>query len=577
MQGTNLWSHESIAAFGYFVVMKRLSRIWFLAIPLSLWGLACGGDKDDGDGGGAGDDDGDGGGDDGGDGGDDGDDGTDDGGDGSDDGGTGDDGGDGGDDGGDGGDGGSTELARGIQIDQVEVNQGVQIFIGENGQPLAPAQYDNPVIGGRLALIRAYWQLDAGFEPREIKGVLAITQPGGTPEEGYHTVMVDGPPTAAEFDSTFSWMIPGEMIQEGTTYSITLYETSDDAAVGPDPNPPPRFPQTGDADLGALDENLTMRILFVPMRYVYGGKNEEPDLSDASLKILTDTFFAQKPIVNLEVDYHSTVDWNQPNTDNAFASILSYLSNLRAQENAPSNVYYHGLLALGCGVVGCGQAGTAGIANMNSMVAVSVWHDPDRSAATVVHEIGHNQGLSHVDCPNADAAGIDPSYPHAEGKIGVWGFDVATMSRLYNPNASYDYMSYCTPTWVSDWTWDKTYRQVKQMGSVGEHIPRSRLMHGLLYPDGSEDWWIQDDWVYPGWPSPSAEHVVELYDDGELLFAGQVIERRLPRMDARWLTVVLPDELASPDQIVRTQAGVPDMVDMTRFDRFRHLAEVTAD
>jgi len=577
MQGTDAWRHESIASFGYFVVMKRLSRSWFLAIPLAFWGLAGGGDEDEG-GSGAGGGGSDGGSDDGGDGGDGGDDGADDGGDGTDDGGTGDGGDDGGtgDDGGDDG-GGSTELARGIQIDRVEVNQGVQIFVGENGQPLSPAQYDNPVIGGRLALIRAYWELDPGFEPREIKGVLQLTQPGETPEEGNHTVLVDGPPTPAEFDSTFSWMIPGDMIQEGTSYNITLYETSNDHAGDPEPNPPPRFPQTGDADLGALEENLTMRVMFVPMRYVYGGKNEEPDLSADRIKILEDTFYAQKPIVHLETEYHATVDWNQPNTDSGFASILNYLSSLRAQENAPGNVYYHGLFALGCAVVGCGQAGTAGIANMGSMVAVSIWHDADRSAATVVHEIGHNQGLSHVDCPNADAAGVDPSYPHADGKTGVWGFNVATMNRLYNPSASYDYMTYCTPTWVSDWTWDKTYRQVKQMGSVDEHAPRSRLMHGLLYPDGSEDWWIQDDWAYPGWPSPSADHVVELYRDGELLFAGPVIERPVYDVDARMLTVILPDDLASPDQIVRTQAGVPDMVDMTRFNRFQRLAEVTAD
>jgi hypothetical protein len=151
------------------------------------------------------------------------------------------------------------------------------------------------------------------------------------------------------------------------------------------------------------------------------------------------------------------------------------------------------------------------------------------------------------------------------------------MNRLYSPSASYDYMTYCSPTWVSDWTWDKTYRQVKQMGMMGGHGPRAKLMHGLLYPDGTEDWWIQDDYVYPGWPSAEAEHVVELYDKGKLLFAGPVIERPVHDVDARMLTVVLPDDLESPDQIVRTRAGIPDMVDMTRFNRFRHLAEVTAD
>ncbi|HLT39976.1 MAG TPA: hypothetical protein VK034_27035, partial [Enhygromyxa sp.] len=116
----------------------------------------------------------------------------------------------------------------------------------------------------------------------------------------------------------------------------------------------------------------------------------------------------------------------------------------------------------------------------------------------IVHEIGHNQGLSHVYCPQAatEAAGPDPNYPHEGGKIGVYGFGIRNF-RLYTPTAAHDYMTYCGNAWVSDWTWNKTYQRIKTLTSwdyegaaPGGTTARQPLLVGTLFPDGSEDWWV---------------------------------------------------------------------------------------
>src|SRR5690606_24974838 len=91
-------------------------------------------------------------------------------------------------------------------------------------------------------------------------------------------------------------------------------------------------------------------------------------------------------------------------------------------------------------------------------------YPPVNSARTFVHEIGHNQGFSHIACPNANAAGPDPTYPYADGKIGVYGFGIRDF-HIYTPGSAHDYMSYCGNSWVSDWTWNKAFTRIQTLSS----------------------------------------------------------------------------------------------------------------
>ena len=68
-------------------------------------------------------------------------------------------------------------------------------------------------------------------------------------------------------------------------------------------------------------------------------------------------------------------------------------------------------------------------------------------SGTVAHELGHNMGLRHAPC--GSAAGPDPSFPYPNGAIGAWGYDFGR-GRLV-PATRKDLMSYCGPTWTSDY------------------------------------------------------------------------------------------------------------------------------
>ena len=50
-------------------------------------------------------------------------------------------------------------------------------------------------------------------------------------------------------------------------------------------------------------------------------------------------------------------------------------------------------------------------------------------------------------------ANPDPAYPHAGGRVAHPGWDVHT-GELHSSAQRYDLMSYCDPTWSSDYTYE---------------------------------------------------------------------------------------------------------------------------
>ncbi|HBY99464.1 MAG TPA: hypothetical protein DEP84_36925, partial [Chloroflexi bacterium] len=87
-----------------------------------------------------------------------------------------------------------------------------------------------------------------------------------------------------------------------------------------------------------------------------------------------------------------------------------------------------------------------------------IW--PDRAAGEVnqgwvmAQEIGHTCGRGHAPCSVPDP---DPNYPNYDmstpASIGEYGFDIVT-SDVKDPATYRDFMSYCTPSWVSPYTYE---------------------------------------------------------------------------------------------------------------------------
>ena len=108
------------------------------------------------------------------------------------------------------------------------------------------------------------------------------------------------------------------------------------------------------------------------------------------------------------------------------------------------------------------------------------------ASQTIAHELGHNMSLAHAPCGGPQ--GLDPFYPHRDGRIGAWGYDPRDGGRLISPDHP-DLMSYCRSSrWIGDYNFTKAllYRLVHERPSEAAAAPpRSLMLWGGVDPEGT--------------------------------------------------------------------------------------------
>jgi hypothetical protein len=392
-------------------------------------------------------------------------------------------------------------LARGISIDEVEINQGTRIPIGADGDWLDETQRLGHLIAGRDALLRVHFTVDEGWVPREIEARLTLGLPDGTSRSLSTVAFIEGNPMpGSNFGSLegalwFSLDAAGGHTAAGTTYQIELWETSSsgDALVeGRHTNP-----AAGPRPIGFEVAPLQIKVVLVPIEF----SGKVANLSAEIQAMLIDRLYEQNPVTEVLWEVHDPVV--HAGNLNSLGALLPVLVELRNAEQADPNVYYHAFLDVGGAAYG-GLSGISAVADdqrsdaANRVSATVLWSvNPALAAETFVHETGHAQGLHHVDCPNTEAATPDASYPHADGRIGNAGFGVRRFVT-YGPTDAFDYMSYCGPSWTSDWTWNKTYERIATLTAwdfeVDDDDPQldaREVLVGAIYPDGSREWWTR--------------------------------------------------------------------------------------
>lgn len=118
-------------------------------------------------------------------------------------------------------------------------------------------------------------------------------------------------------------------------------------------------------------------------------------------------------------------------------------------------------------------------------------------AITLAHELGHNYGRRHVDCPpgDPDDTGAFP-YPtcqidHDDGEARHWGFTYNTGTARYEtipPTTVGDLMSYAhrldtpKPRWISDFTWNGIQNEIPN-GALAAQAEAIHRQPAALAPD----------------------------------------------------------------------------------------------
>lgn len=315
-----------------------------------------------------------------------------------------------------------------------------------------------PLVAGRDALLRVFVtaarSTSAGRPP-----VRATFFVGGV--QAHETIIPAGsgavPTEIEEGDLLLSAnaTVPGEIVRPGLEVVI---EIDPDETLESGLLTAKRIPETGRASVEVHDMPH-LDLTLIPFLWstepdsaileIVRGMAADPEKHEQLWETRT-----LMPIGSLEVTAHDPV---QTSNNNAYA-LLRETSAIRVMESGRS--FYMGMMS---GRLG-GFAG-GGLANLGGRTSVAI-------PRAMAHELGHNLFLGHAPCGSADP---DPSYPYSDGSIGAWGYDFREGGSLVPPTTT-DLMSYCSPRWISDYSFAKALRYRRSVGADANAAPAQVLL-----------------------------------------------------------------------------------------------------
>lgn len=233
------------------------------------------------------------------------------------------------------------------------------------------------------------------------------------------------------FDLPLSWMSDDVQLVAQLSFAGDSYAADD------------RYPASGRTSI-EVHPAEPLRIRIVPV--VWQGYGP-PDTSD--LSYLTDFLLATYPTDEIETSVHPVYSTAADlGTGGGWSQLLGEIHSLRTSDDpAYSGWHYYGLVDNSGGLI------YAGIGYIGIDTAVG-WDSAYGAGSTAAHEIGHNAGRYHAPCGNP--SNIDPNYPYPQASINDYGYNPLD-GTLRSPGTYKDYMSYCGPEWVSDYTYEGIY------------------------------------------------------------------------------------------------------------------------
>jgi hypothetical protein len=368
-----------------------------------------------------------------------------------------------------------------LRIKSVALFQSSKVPVIDNGQWVK----DAAIVAKRPGLFRIYPEATADYATQEVTGRLTMGYRDG--KEVVRTSMaksldLKGPSSDDSANSVIDIELEENDLQDDAIYTFELLAAegkgvteSNAAGTGPD-------------NRAAASEHV-LKIVLVPYRYTADRSNREPDTSEAQIELYRKRLMQLYPATKVELTLHEIVTTAlavRP-SGSGWDRLLDNLGTIREAETPASDVYYYGLFNPAVSEDAYCQSGcTSGLSNLASSpgqsdfrTSIGLGFSGPSAAETMVHEIGHAHGRQHAPCSlDGQIEDPDPKFPHEQAGIGAFGYDILD-KRFVAPGsgdmAPTDFMSYCEPTWVSDYTYRALFDRMKALRERNQSRLRGKL------------------------------------------------------------------------------------------------------
>jgi hypothetical protein len=363
----------------------------------------------------------------------------------------------------------TSPLAQNITISQIAMLQALEVPVMQAGG--VADRGDIPLIALRDSILRVYVTPGNGFTPHQLTARVRIvtSSPTGSSAEVFSaSAVVAGATVENDLTTSLNIPIPGINIEMGSSISVVLNDTKGDPASIATSTA--RWPADGSlSDLGVAEGGDHLKVMIVPVQYEADGSGRLPDTSPAQMTAYANRFYQLYPTAQVDMSIHDPWPYTGVITGDdvtGFEGCLMALGQLRSMDQPDPDVYYYAAFepASDFGTF-CGGGCVAGLSGIGTPYSVGLGYTG--SEGTAVHEVGHAHGRFHAPC--GGAANPDPAWPgppigtnpaYAKALIGVWGYD-AINNVMIDPTMTVDMMSYCSPTWISDFHYNLIFTRVQ--------------------------------------------------------------------------------------------------------------------
>lgn len=313
-----------------------------------------------------------------------------------------------------------------------------------------------PLVAGRDGLLRVFVR---GNMPNSAQpAVRARFYQDGTLVET-HTIPATAAstpidPDEAQLEATWNYRVPGALVQPGLAVLVDV----DPANAFAEPDETNNtYPASGEPLALDVRAASVFEATLVPVRQ--SGNALQGDVTPTNVESYVGLTRAVYPLASMDVAVRAPYTFQGVLSSTYDSTWNRLLGEIRALQQAEGGErYYYGVIkpAYTRGASGYGFIGLPAAMGID-------W--PDLRAAILAHEWGHNFGRFHVDC--GGPANPDPDYPYTGGRLAHYGWDIRT-GALHDAAGRYDLMSYCDPTWSSDYTYEHvmSYRESEAVAAA---------------------------------------------------------------------------------------------------------------